>query len=68
MGGRCSRQAISGSIRGDRIALLGPNGSGKTMLMAMIERAIAAGGVYAVKAAPSIILGHADQSLSHLER
>ncbi len=54
--------------RGDRIVLLGPNGSGKTMLMAMIERAISQGGVNAVKTVPTIILGHADQSLSHLER
>jgi ATPase subunit of ABC transporter with duplicated ATPase domains len=53
--------------KGDRIALLGPNGSGKTMLMSMIERAIRLGGVNAVKAVPAIALGHADQSLSHLE-
>lgn len=53
---------------GDRIALLGSNGSGKTMLMSMIERAVTSGGVNAVKAAPSITLGHADQSLSHLDR
>lgn len=51
---------------GDRIALLGRNGSGKTMLMSMIERAICSGGVAAVKAVPTIALGHANQSLSHL--
>ena len=53
--------------KGDRIVLLGRNGSGKTMLMSMIERAIRLGGVNAVKAAPAINLGHADQSLSHLD-
>ena len=52
---------------GDRIVLLGPNGSGKTMLMAMIERAVRTGGAAAVKAVPTIHLGHADQSLSHLD-
>jgi ATPase subunit of ABC transporter with duplicated ATPase domains len=52
---------------GDRIALLGRNGSGKTMLMSMIHKAISVGGVNAVKAAPAISLGHADQSLSHLD-
>jgi ATPase subunit of ABC transporter with duplicated ATPase domains len=51
---------------GDRIALLGRNGSGKTMLMSMVERAICSGGVAAVKAVPAVALGHADQSLSHL--
>jgi ATPase subunit of ABC transporter with duplicated ATPase domains len=53
--------------KGDRIVLLGPNGSGKTMLMSMIERAVSAGGINAVKAAPTINLGHADQSLSHFD-
>jgi ATPase subunit of ABC transporter with duplicated ATPase domains len=52
---------------GDRIALLGRNGSGKTMLMSMIHRAVTLGNVDAVKAAPTIALGHADQSLSHLD-
>jgi ATPase subunit of ABC transporter with duplicated ATPase domains len=52
---------------GDRIALLGRNGSGKTMLMSVIHRAIGLGGAAAVKAAPAIALGHADQSLSHLD-
>jgi ATPase subunit of ABC transporter with duplicated ATPase domains len=53
---------------GDRIALLGRNGSGKTMLVSMIERAIRSGGVAAVKSVPTILLGHTDQSLSHLDR
>jgi ATPase subunit of ABC transporter with duplicated ATPase domains len=53
--------------RGDRIALLGSNGSGKTMLMSMVHKAIVLGGVGAVKTAPAIIFGHADQSLSHLD-
>jgi ATPase subunit of ABC transporter with duplicated ATPase domains len=53
--------------KGDRIVLLGPNGSGKTMLMSKIHRAVTLGAVDAVKAAPTIRLGHADQSLSHLD-
>ncbi len=52
---------------GDRIVLLGRNGSGKTMLMDLIERAVSMGGVAAVKVVPTIHLGHADQSLSHLD-
>ncbi len=53
--------------RGDRIVLLGRNGSGKTRLMAMVQRAIANGDVTSVKAAPTIVLGFADQSLSQLD-
>ena len=53
--------------RGDRIVLLGRNGSGKTRLMAMVQRAIAIGDVASVKAAPTLVLGLADQSLSQLD-
>lgn len=50
---------------GDRIVLLGPNGAGKTRL---VEAVLAAcrGTPGAIRAAPSLVLGHADQALTML--
>ncbi len=54
--------------RGDRIALLGPNGCGKSQLLTRIHKALSqpespeAG----IKATPSLALGYLDQDLSHL--
>ena len=50
---------------GDRIVLLGANGAGKTRL---VEAVLAAckGAPGAIRAAPSLVLGHADQALSLL--
>jgi ATPase subunit of ABC transporter with duplicated ATPase domains len=53
--------------KGDRIALLGENGSGKTMLFAMLKRAIICGDVTGIKAAPCITPGFSDQDLSQLD-
>ncbi len=50
---------------GDRIILLGANGTGKTQLMQMVHRALT-GLESPVRAAPSVALGYSDQHLSQL--
>lgn len=54
--------------QGDRIVLLGANGTGKSRLLALIRKAIATtvGETGPVKATPSLVLGHIDQGLSGL--
>jgi ATPase subunit of ABC transporter with duplicated ATPase domains len=62
---RTGRQWIR---QGDRIVLLGRNGTGKTRLVNMIRRAILApeNAGEGVKATPSLVLGYGDQALSDL--
>jgi len=53
--------------KGDRIVLLGANGTGKTRLISLLHSAItseAAG----IRTTPSIQLGYSDQGLSHLDQ
>lgn len=54
--------------QGDRVVLLGRNGTGKTRLVNMVRQAIAAPDKAgdAVKATPSLVLGYGDQGLSNL--
>ncbi len=52
--------------KGDRVVLLGANGTGKTMLVAMIQRALS-GTDSAVKCAPSVVPAYSDQHLSQLD-
>ncbi len=54
--------------QGDRVILLGRNGTGKTRLVNMLRRAIAQPDVAVdgIKATPSLVLGYGDQSLSDL--
>jgi ATPase subunit of ABC transporter with duplicated ATPase domains len=52
---------------GDRIVLLGANGTGKTQLVQMVQRALS-GGESPVRAAPSVSLGYSDQHLSQLNK
>lgn len=51
---------------GDRVVLLGANGTGKTRLISMIQRALS-GAETGVKFAPSIVPAYSDQHLSQLE-
>ena len=57
--------------KGDRIVLLGTNGTGKTMLVGMIQRALSgeegAGTEGVVKCAPSVVPAYSDQHLSQLD-
>ena len=50
---------------GDRVVLLGANGTGKTQLIGRVAQAAQEGAV-GIKAAPTIAMGYADQHLSHL--
>ncbi len=51
--------------KGDRIVLLGTNGTGKTQLVKMIHRALL-DEEPAIKCAPTVTLGYSDQHLSQL--
>ncbi len=51
---------------GDRVVLLGTNGTGKTLLIKMIAQALG-GPVPGVKCAPSVVAGYSDQHLSQLD-
>ncbi len=53
-------------FQGDRIVLLGRNGTGKTQLVKLIRRAITEGGVDGVRVTPSVVLGYCDQDMSQL--
>lgn len=52
--------------RGDRIVLLGHNGSGKTQLISKINRAVTSD-LEAIKVAPTVVPGHSDQGLTQLD-
>lgn len=52
--------------RGDRIVVLGKNGTGKTRLISMIHKAIV-DGVKGIKPTPSVVMGYSDQALSQLD-
>ena len=51
--------------RGDRVVLLGANGKGKSMLVRMVQQALA-GEESAIKCAPSVVSAYSDQHLSQL--
>jgi len=53
-------------VRGERIVLLGANGTGKTQLIRKIQEALT-GGENEVKCAPSVVAACSDQHLSQLD-
>ncbi len=52
--------------RGDRVVVLGPNGSGKTQLLSRLINALAAD-CTGIRVAPSVVPGISDQALSQLD-
>lgn len=53
-------------FQGDRIVLLGRNGTGKSQLVKLLNRAIADGGGEGIRVTPSVVLGYTDQDMSQL--
>ncbi len=53
-------------FQGDRVVLLGRNGVGKSVFVRMLLKAMSGGEVAGIRASPSIVLGYADQLMSHL--
>jgi ATPase subunit of ABC transporter with duplicated ATPase domains len=55
--------------QGDRIVLLGQNGTGKTRLVSMLKQAIEhpLSSPASIKATPSLVLGYGDQALADLD-
>ncbi len=53
-------------VPGDRIVLLGHNGTGKSTLMRALTAAVGGEAMTGLRLAPSVIAGICDQSLSHL--
>src|SRR5690606_28913816 len=53
-------------FQGERIVLLGRNGTGKSQFVKLLERAIAGGGVDGIKGTPSVVLGYTGQDMSQL--
>ncbi|SEW40626.1 ATPase components of ABC transporters with duplicated ATPase domains [Cognatiyoonia koreensis] len=51
---------------GDRIVLLGANGTGKTQLVKAVHRALQ-GGADGIRTAPTVTLGYSDQHLTQLK-
>ena len=54
-------------FQGDRIVLLGRNGTGKSQLVKLLRKAITEpGSVAGIKVTPSVVLGYTDQDMSQL--
>ena len=53
-------------FQGDRIVLLGRNGTGKSQMVKLLHRAIGGESVPGIKVTPSVVLGYTDQDLSQL--
>jgi ATPase subunit of ABC transporter with duplicated ATPase domains len=53
-------------FKGDRIVVLGRNGTGKSQLMKLLVRAMAGEEIEGVRVTPSVVPGYADQAMSQL--
>ena len=54
-------------FQGDRIVLLGRNGTGKSVFVRLLHEAMTApGGVPGIKVTPSVVLGYTDQEMAQL--
>ena len=53
-------------FQADRIVLLGRNGTGKSQLVKLLNRAMTVEPVAGIKVTPSVVLGYMDQELSQL--
>jgi ATPase subunit of ABC transporter with duplicated ATPase domains len=53
-------------FQGDRIVLLGANGTGKSQLVKLIHRAMTGDELPGIRGTPSLVLGYADQDMSQL--
>lgn len=53
-------------FQGDRIVLLGRNGTGKSQLVKLLQRAMRGETVAGIKVTPSVVMGYLDQDLSEL--
>jgi ATPase subunit of ABC transporter with duplicated ATPase domains len=53
--------------RGDRLLLLGANGTGKSQLVRLLHRALTdPAGVDGIRTSPSVVMGYLDQQMAHL--
>jgi len=53
-------------FQGERVVLLGRNGTGKSQFVKLLNRAIGEGGMEGIRVTPSVVLGYTDQEMSQL--
>jgi ATPase subunit of ABC transporter with duplicated ATPase domains len=53
-------------FQGDRIVVLGANGTGKTQLMQLLHKAMCGGEQPGIRVTPSLIVGYADQAMTQI--
>lgn len=53
-------------FQGDRIVVLGANGTGKTRLMRLLHEAMCGSEVSGIRVTPSLVVGYADQAMTQI--